>query len=432
MDTDSPVQKSPTQTSSKRYSTPTMPSFFSDMASDPATLEGQQISAILVMKWRPYSSSPPVGDFVKAVCHTPDGWWTDVKNLKSGDTLRIQWKAFFPMPYLAKCGCKPEACRCIRESYEEYLRRQPTRSKVSFLADQKKCIDNGKFDDFEDRKDLLTFKLLNLLTYPRVMFGHFGKRKSSLVASVLFPLYIHPLSGAWDPLYTAIEGYPKVNFTLVINPNSGPGPESMPDANFTKGILKLNKYPNVINVGYVSTNYSSRDISLVLQDIHTYSGWALNTTVKGLGMHGIFLDEGASDYNPTSVQYYETLAGAIRSEEGFGKNPVIIQNPGTVPDPRYLSSSTMSVVYEGSFDIYIQEAMAKNISAFRSQYNVKREKLGVIVHSMPTKVTATKERQLVRDLRDLVGNVFLTGLNIDYYEHFWTGWRTFVREMAAN
>ncbi|KAH8656619.1 cell surface spherulin 4-like protein [Tricladium varicosporioides] len=259
----------------------------------------------------------------------------------------------------------------------------------------------------------------------------FGRRKYALKASVLFPLYIYPTPGAWDPLFAAIESNPKVSFTVVTNPASGPGLNPYPDSNFTSGIQRLNHYPNVINVGYVSTNYTSRELTLALHDIHTYSQWAFNSTARGLGLDGIFLDEGVAEYDAKAVKYYETLAGAIRTEKGFGRNPVIIHNPGRLPDPRYLPSCTMSVVFEGTFQTYVDETMQKNITTYQKRWGVKREKLGCIVHSLPTNTTEKQERDIVTELKGVAANVFLTGLAEQYYERFWDGWNGFVNVMAG-
>jgi hypothetical protein len=172
-----------------------------------------------------------------------------------------------------------------------------------------------------------------------VMFGR--KKPSTPRGTVLVPLYVYPSPGAWDPLFTAyatniflasddfklttprITNHPHLNFTVVVNPASGPGMEPVPDGNYTREIPKLNQHANVRTVGYVSTSYTNRNMSLALRDIETYSAWAENSTVRGLGMHGIFLDETPSQYQPASVQFLDTLAASIKSQTGFGKDPLV-------------------------------------------------------------------------------------------------------------
>jgi hypothetical protein len=120
-----------------------------------------------------------------------------------------------------------------------------------------------------------------------------------------------------------IASHPGLNFTIVVNPASGPGSGAGPDANYTREIPRLNAYANVRTVGYVSTDYAKRNLSLVLRDISTYSAWSENITSPGLGMHGIFLDETTSQYEPASAQFYETIASGVRSEAGLGSNPLV-------------------------------------------------------------------------------------------------------------
>jgi hypothetical protein len=96
-----------------------------------------------------------------------------------------------------------------------------------------------------------------------------------------------------------------------------------PDGNYTREIPRLNAYGNVRTVGYVSTDYTKRNLSLVLQDIGTYSAWSENITSPGLGMHGIFLDETPSQYDAASAEFFETIESAVRSAVGLGNNPLV-------------------------------------------------------------------------------------------------------------
>ena len=42
-----------------------------------------------------------------------------------------------------------------------------------------------------------------------------------------------------------------MDFIVIINPDSGPGNDSYPAADFVAGIKQLNSYSNVQTVGYV-------------------------------------------------------------------------------------------------------------------------------------------------------------------------------------
>ncbi|KAL5327305.1 hypothetical protein ACEPPN_004999 [Leptodophora sp. 'Broadleaf-Isolate-01'] len=260
----------------------------------------------------------------------------------------------------------------------------------------------------------------------------FGKKKNGAPRSdVLVPLYVYPNPGAWDPLFEAAERHPELNFTAVVNPASGPGDGPVPDGNYTRDIPRLNSYPNIRTVGYVSTSWTNRNISLALADIQTYSKWATNSTIPNLGMRGIFLDETPATWTAESQEYLENVASAIRSDSGLGSDPLIIQNPGTIPDQRFMPSCNLSVVFEGTYDTYQIYGFHKTISAFQSSSNSDRSALAAVVHNFPASLSSKKENSLVKDLRHVAGSIFLTGLSVDYYSSFWDGWAGFAGDMAA-
>jgi len=260
----------------------------------------------------------------------------------------------------------------------------------------------------------------------------FGKKKNGAPRSdVLVPLYVYPSPGAWDPLFEAAEKHPNLNFTAVVNPASGPGDTPEPDGNYTRDIPRLNSYPNIRTVGYVSTVWTNRNISLALADISTYSKWATNATIPNLGMRGIFLDETPATWTAESQEYLENIASAIRSDAGLGSDPLIIQNPGTIPDQRFMPSCNLSVVFEGTYDTYQIYDFHKTISAFQSSSNNERSSMAAVVHNFPATLSSKKENSLVKDLRHVAGSIFLTGLTVDYYSSFWDGWAGFADDMAA-
>ncbi|TVY15145.1 Spherulin-4 [Lachnellula arida] len=272
---------------------------------------------------------------------------------------------------------------------------------------------------------LLGLAVIVIVVPIAVMFGR--KKPSTPKGTVLVPLYVYPSPGAWDPLLTAITNHPRLNFTVVVNPASGPGVEPRPDSNYTREIPKLNKHANVRTVGYVSTSYTNRNISLALRDIETYSVWSDHSTIPGLGVQGIFLDETPSQYQPASTLFLDTLAESITSQTGFGTDPLIIHNPGTIPDSRYMKSANLTVVFEGGYSAYEMHGFHKTMTAFQDSSNAGRDALACIVHSLPSTLD---ESTLVKDLRSSCGSVFITGLSGDYYASFWTGWLGFTNDMA--
>jgi hypothetical protein len=109
----------------------------------------------------------------------------------------------------------------------------------------------------------------------------------------------------------------------VINPESGPGPNNIPNSDFVPQIKRLNSYSTVTTIGYVPTGYQTRNITNVLADVQTYVGWGQNDT--GLMMNGIFFDEITNAFTPANAQYLSTINSAVKSATGFdNKNLVCV------------------------------------------------------------------------------------------------------------
>lgn len=107
--------------------------------------------------------------------------------------------------------------------------------------------------------------------------------------SILLPLYVYPYPGAWDPLYAACAfcsvefvmslmnyratAHRNVDFTVILNPCSGPCMGSLPDQVYLDEIPKLRAYPNIRTLGYVATHYADKAIEDVLAEIDIYARW---------------------------------------------------------------------------------------------------------------------------------------------------------------
>lgn len=91
-----------------------------------------------------------------------------------------------------------------------------------------------------------------------------------LLASILLPLYLYPQPGAWNWVTNAVATYPSIDFNIIVNPHSGPGPaNSFPDALYIDAIASMNAFENTNLLGYVDTDYMHRDVGLVIADINT-------------------------------------------------------------------------------------------------------------------------------------------------------------------
>ena len=89
----------------------------------------------------------------------------------------------------------------------------------------------------------------------------------------------------------------------------------MPNDDYLPAIQRLNAFPNARTVGYVRTNYTSRPLADVLQDISTYSGWGNGS--QGIQMHGIFFDEAVHEYSAEAAEYMKQANDAVRAASGL-------------------------------------------------------------------------------------------------------------------
>ena len=111
----------------------------------------------------------------------------------------------------------------------------------------------------------------------------------------------------------SIAQYPNITFLVVVNPASGPGALPLPDSNYVREIRCLNSQANVRTLGYVSTNYTKRDLDDVKIDIQKYSAWH----DAGQGLSGIFFDETPAEYNADSADFLVEAQRKARQAPGF-------------------------------------------------------------------------------------------------------------------
>ena len=121
-----------------------------------------------------------------------------------------------------------------------------------------------------------------------------------------------------------MEAHPKLNFVVIVNPESGPGDSQFPDDNYDPEIRKLNSYLNVQTIGYVRTGYATRNISDVISEVNTYAGWYSKS--PELAMHGIFFDESPHEYVAEAVPFMQTVNEVVKN------NTAGLQGNKTVSD----------------------------------------------------------------------------------------------------
>jgi hypothetical protein len=97
-------------------------------------------------------------------------------------------------------------------------------------------------------------------------------------AAILLPLYMWPIGpsgeNTWQPVLDSAAAYPSLQFTVIVNPSSGPG--EWPNSDYAAAIAQLNALSNVQTIGYVDTAQVNvpggpYTIEKVVGDIKTYA-----------------------------------------------------------------------------------------------------------------------------------------------------------------
>ncbi|KAK6501034.1 hypothetical protein TWF506_003789 [Arthrobotrys conoides] len=190
------------------------------------------------------------------------------------------------------------------------------------------------------------FTLLLILLTTVITTTTAASSSSTSLTSILIPLYIYPTPKAWDSLYHVITAYPTQPFTIIVNPDSGPGSTRFPDESYTEGILKLKKFKNVRLIGYVHVSYTSRKVQDVWKDIDKYVGW--DAYKKGaISLDGIFVDEAPEDVGTGDVKlkYMQMVRKRVLNGfRGIGKSGFTMINPGVIADRRFYGLTADAVI----------------------------------------------------------------------------------------
>lgn len=191
--------------------------------------------------------------------------------------------------------------------------------------------------------------------------------------AIVIPLYIYPSPGAWDPLIRAAQAQPDVQFVGIINPNSGPGVEPLPDANYQKVLTDLCQISNIQLLGYVHADYGKRKPGTIKSEIDRYSDWGTKSS-GAFSVQGIFIDEVPADSRLRRAM--ADLATHIRTS--FAGRGVVVYNPGVVVDPGFLKDADRVVVFEESQHKWYDYFMVHGLSRISPHL---RPKAVAMVHS---------------------------------------------------
>jgi hypothetical protein len=170
-----------------------------------------------------------------------------------------------------------------------------------------------------------------------------GAPTASGCQSTFVPAYFYS-SSVWDQVIDT-SPHPTV---MLLNVDNGVG--TSPLSHF-QSLVKQAQDAGITVLGYSSTEYGARSISSVESEISEYKSW--------YGVNGIFLDltQGTSG----EFSYYQTLANYIRSTISGG---IVWLNPGSYPDPNFMSIANVVMVFEGSYSSYLSDQVPSWISQY--------------------------------------------------------------------
>ena len=244
---------------------------------------------------------------------------------------------------------------------------------------------------------------------------------------IILPLYIYPSPGAWSQIFASISANPAINFSIIINPDSGPGSKAYPDSNYIAAISQLNSYHNTQLLGYVHSSNGQRSLSSVEADINTYRNWA---SYKGDDIHldGIFLDEAPAEYSSTTLNYMRAVYQYVKNTTGKGGGSNNFQhvtaNPGVIVNKRFYQYADTINVFEDFYSEYTPTTLQTFLPAYRSQSSV-------MIHNFSG--TLAQQKALVQSLiRGGVAGLFISngGINYNTVSTIWSQFCSDMRLLA--
>ncbi|KHN93824.1 Spherulation-specific family 4 [Metarhizium album ARSEF 1941] len=237
---------------------------------------------------------------------------------------------------------------------------------------------------------------------------------------LIVPLYMYPLEAAWEPLFRAARSHPDVSFVAIVNPNSGPGPDSLPDANYLAALQEMHGVANICALGYVFCSYGERPEAAARADIARYCRWSRHGNIS---LAGIFFDETPSQL--WRLTYMASLAHYSRLtwRQETGKDGVVIYNPGVVVPRPFFAHADFVVVFEQSHHHWDATLAPRGLA--RAPVEV-RSKTVAVIHSSQAGAAQ------VGDLTRYVLSLGLTGLFVtDQKDGGYTQWPSLWTELAA-
>ncbi|KAI9762868.1 MAG: hypothetical protein M4579_000221 [Chaenotheca gracillima] len=259
------------------------------------------------------------------------------------------------------------------------------------------------------------------------------------LGTILFPLYIYPTPGAWQPLLDAASAHPSITFQAVINIYNGPGGDACPNIDYAPAIRSLNAQSNIKTLGYVHTasRYNCGDSGIAIcpatqtqkaiqANITTYVNWATKcASVGNPRVDGIFFDEAPTI--PESVSYMSQISKFARQHIPGAS---VVFNPGSPVDAGYWPLADLINVFEDTEQVY----RTADIGAVDGQ-GAYSQKTSLIVHTYTdgNSILSSDVDTILNLDHDAIAALFVTDLTVaqNPYGSFGSNWNAFVRDVAT-
>ncbi|KAH6614019.1 Spherulation-specific family 4-domain-containing protein [Boeremia exigua] len=234
-----------------------------------------------------------------------------------------------------------------------------------------------------------------------------------LPVNVIVPSHSFREAGSWNRLYDAIIQHQDVKFTVIINPDDGPGNGTRPSPEFVGVLNTLEVYPHVQTLGYIHTDRGSRSSATVRAEIARYSGWS---KFQDLRLDGIFFDQTPYRDGDSAREYLRNISATVRHSEGFSEPKLVVHNPGCIPDVGLLRYRTdIVVMFEGTYADLPGREQLKHSVARLEQHNLHRQNFGMMINSMPSKTGDIRLRRVVDNVRRSIEWLYITDLTDNVY-----------------
>lgn len=215
-----------------------------------------------------------------------------------------------------------------------------------------------------------------------------------------------------------------MSFTVIINPDDGPGNGTRPSRDYADVLNALEVYPHVRTLGYIRTDRGTRDNATVRAEISTYSGWS---KFQDLSLNGIYFDQTPYRDEGNARAYLRNISATVRHSEGFLEPKLVVHNPGCVPDVGLVRYRTdMIVVFEGAYPSLPGRHQLSNSIKELERHSLHRQNFGLIIHSTPSNTGNVRLRKIVDNVRRSVEWLFITDLTENVYSGYGSLWEQWL------